>query len=321
MATVEGPERSPGVPLFAVPPANLPECPDRVRIYDGETGRRLLLPCRRRVCSYCGPVHWRPRALAGFHAGIVEGLQYEYLALLLTAPADAGLEWNAGVQARWHNFVTLLRREWPRATFGFWSVRELQARGLVHVHALLRVSGMPGFLAAGKLRRIARAVGFGEWVGVRACRKYRHGARGAGLYFGKYLLKDYSRRITGVSKLVTFSNGWRLTWAMPERSSKPGRWLFAGTMRAGWRFIGQDVAATRSGASHPAAPLPSWWLRPWQERQRAWAPSVPFGLLTGTREGRYGPWARPDAEVIALDASGAEGRDRDRASRIAERWQ
>jgi len=266
------PAQSPRVRLDPVAPPGLRNCPDPVRLYRVSDGMALRLPCRRRRCSYCGPVHWRPKALAGFHAGIY-GPPEEFLAVLLTAPGDVDAEtWNAGASERWHNFMTVLRREYPGLQF--WRVAELQARGAIHFHVLFRGRR---FMAAGKVRRAALATGFGSWVGVRSCHKYRHGARGSALYFGKYLLKDFPRRVGGISKLVTFSNGWRVVWRKRVRS-EAGTWLYAGSMWSGWARVGYDAYVGKVGRPGRSE-APRWWRQAWQWSRSRWAETLGIDTL------------------------------------------
>jgi len=249
--------------------AAVPDCPDRVRLYHADTGRRMLLPCRRRVCEYCGPVHWRPRALAVYHSGVDTFDPNEFLAVLLTAPGDVDVqEWNATASERWHNFMTILRRTYP--SIQYWRVAELQRRGAIHFHILFR--GVR-FLPANRLRGIARAVGFGGWVGVRRCAKYRYGANGGARYFGKYLLKSFPTKL-GVSKLVTYSQGWRVTWVSQKRAST-GKWIYAGSRRQGWSLVGWD-ALPDVVESVRTDEWCSWWRGSWQRDRARWAVSCSF---------------------------------------------
>lgn len=213
-------------------------CPRSVLMYDMEALRRFVMPCRGRTCPYCGARYWRKRVLAGLHAGL-QGGEDEYLALLLTAPGDVdAAEFNASAAKRWHRFFKELRRSVPGlAGLQFWKVAELQERGHVHFHAVLRGAS---FIDVEAIRRIAVASGFGPEVGIRHPRDYRAGVRGLGWYFGKYLLKRYDRDDVGVTKLVTFSNGWREGWKARE-AAHPGRFMFAGNEARGWREFGLTV--------------------------------------------------------------------------------
>jgi len=252
-------------------------CPFPVRLYHSESAKRLVLPCRRRVCPVCGPGYWRPRVLAGLHSGLgSDGA--EYLAVLLTAPGDVTAEdFNPTVSRRWNHFVTLLRRAYPGYVLDYWRVAELQARGHVHFHFVLR--GL-SFLPVHVVRQLALRAGFGPWVGIRRPRDYPGGVRSIGAYFGKYLLKAYDRRSAGVAKLVTFSQGWRVGWEDRRRPSD-GKWLYAGPVGAPWRFLGVDAVAPPFVAPGPL--WRRWWRRSWQRVRAAEAPSVVLPLDGGDR--------------------------------------
>jgi len=216
-------------------------CPFKIRVYHVSGTRRMLLPCARRLCPHCGPMHWRPRVLAGLHAGLRGAAPEDFLAILLTAPGDVDAEtFNRDASKRWNHFVTLLRREFPGAKLDFWRVAELQERGHVHFHVVLR--GLR-FLPVERFRAIAVRSGFGRFVGVKRPRDYPGGVHSLGSYFGKYLLKGYQGRI-GVTKLATFSRGWRLAWE-DRRKASTGEWVFAGG-------IGSAVCGRQQGRKSPA---------------------------------------------------------------------
>lgn len=261
----------------------LQNCPDRIRVYHRDTGRRLLLPCRRRVCSYCGPKHWRPKVLAGLHSGLGRD-GHDYLAILLTAPGGVDADtFNADVSAKWNRFTTYLRRAWGRTypDLQFWRVAELQARGHVHFHVVVRGARfLPVTNASGTgLRDLAVQAGFGTWVGVRRPRDYPGGVRSLGHYFGKYLLKGYSRSI-GVSKLVTFSQGWRVGWVTRKREGE-SEWVYVGARRAPWLpAIGYVEHPDRTPPKRPGRPpdYPSWWREPWQWQHARFEKPIAMGL-------------------------------------------
>lgn len=282
------------------------KCPSPVRLYrESENGgavQRLMLPCRSRRCSYCGPKYWKPRALAVLHSGL-SGPSNRYLAVLLTAPGDADTAWNEGASHRWHLFMTYLRREYGPSDF--WRIAELQERGAVHFHFILRGyrwlefchtkledvrvevrEGRVRWVCCGRrkcLRQIALRCGFGPYIGVKRSRDYPGGVRSAGYYFGKYLLKAYSVTM-GVTKLLTYSNRWRVDWVSRVREKSHG-WIFAGPVEAGFRLLGYELAP--SGRSEPRlAPWHApWWGLSWQARRRREAVSVEAWKSPGT--GRY----------------------------------
>lgn len=240
------------------------KCPDPVTVYHRDTGKRLRLPCRRRVCLYCGPQHWRPRVLAGLHSGLGDR-SADYLAILLTAPGEADPEdFNDRASALWHRFTTYLRRAWGDrfAELEFWRVAELQARGHVHFHVVIRGAAyLPITNASGTgLRDLAVKAGFGPWVGVRRPRDYPGGVRSLGHYFGKYLLKTYLRR-GAVAKLVTFSQGWRTAWVRPPKREGASPWAVL-PKRDPWGALAYFTPPAREAP--PRAAAPSWWRQAWQ---------------------------------------------------------
>lgn len=258
-------------------------CGDKVRIYSSDGRKRLLIPCGRRTCEHCGPWHWRPRVLAGLHTGL-RGAGDEYLAVLLTAPGEsASHEFNATASQAWNYFATLLRRGYPGTDIQYWRVAELQARGHVHFHVVVRGLRYLGFCRtrqdrivgrtccgkSGCLRQMALTAGFGSWVGVRRPRDYPGGVRSLGWYFGKYLLKHYQNRI-GVTKLVTFSQGWRVGWKRHERDGG-GRWLYGGRVGGSWAVLGRAVDLAEDEA---AEWYPPWWWRSWQRARRMEEPPI-----------------------------------------------
>jgi hypothetical protein len=235
-------------------------CPSPVIVYRLADGERVSVPCRSRRCSVCGPTRWRPVKLAKLHAGL-KGDREEYLVLLLTAPGDAGAEWNERASARWHHFAVLLRREYPGADVAFWRVAELQERDLIHYHVVLR--GLR-FLPVGTFRRLATQAGFGGWVGVRRPSSYPGGVRGLGGYLGKYLLKDVLRSMPNRARLVTMSQAWALGWVKRVRTST-GAYLWELRPRESWSEWSARAGAAPllSSSAHGLTPRCLALLMPW----------------------------------------------------------
>jgi len=228
------------------------DCPDPVRVYDTHEAKAWDMPCRRRRCGVCGPKRWRPRKLATLHAGL-HGDPAEYLVLLLTAPGDAGdpEEWNAGASRRWNHWITALHQEFPEADLQYWRVAELQQRGHVHYHVVLR--GLR-YLPVEVMRSIALRAGFGLWVGIRRPDQYRAGLRGLGGYLGKYLLKDAARVLPARARLVTMSQRWLQVWTrVQRRRAEPGRCLLRFGRIAPWDGFTGPVEALASPRRHPRA--------------------------------------------------------------------
>jgi len=233
-----------------------------------------MKPCGRRRCPYCGPNVWRPPKLASLHSGLRAADPAEVLVLLLTAPGDvSAVAFNRDAPRAWNAFLTAFRREHPGRVVEFWKVAELQDRGHVHFHVVVR--GLRS-LSIATLRRVAVAAGFGKWVGVRWPLNYRDGAHSVGGYLAKYLLKSYAAS-GGVVKLITQSRGWRGEWSSWKRKWPRGTWLYAGGLDAGWALAGQEVAAPRRAPQGPPWRAP-WWSRSWQAARASWASS---GALWG----------------------------------------
>lgn len=196
-----------------------PPCPSPVTIYNAATGERLDLPCKRRLCSACGPARWRPRVLAKLHSGLQEDPE-RYLVLLLTAPGNVNrFYFNSHASHYWHRFWTSANRWWPGLQY--WKVAELQQRGHVHFHVIVRGRT---FIDVEQLRTLAVRSGFGTWVGIRRPIDYEARTKGAAGYLGKYLLKDYLR-FAGEPNLVSMSRGWPLRWKEPVRTPSADRWI------------------------------------------------------------------------------------------------
>jgi hypothetical protein len=206
------------------PPAP-PSCPYPVTIYHAYTGDRLDLPCKRRRCPFCGPHRWRPRTLARLHSGLHHDPQ-RYLVLLLTAPGDAPVaRFNRNASYYWNRFWTSAQRWYPGLSY--WKVAELQQRGHVHFHVILRGRS---FIAVEQLRTLAVRSGFGAWVGIRRPTDYPGGARGAAWYLSKYLLKDYNR-FAGLPTFVTMSRSWPSRWLDPVKPPSASQWIVSYELR------------------------------------------------------------------------------------------
>lgn len=259
------------------------KCPRPVLLYREREGlpvQRVLAPCRARRCEHCGPTFWRPKVLAQMHSGVIDGRD-DYLAILLTAPGKAeGLtsylaihDWNGGASRRWHHFMTLLRREYPRRDVQFWRVAELQERGAVHFHVVIR--GIRR-MSKRRLRRMATQAGFGRFVGIARPADYAGGVRSAGYYFAKYLLKSFPTG-GGVTRMVTMSQGWKLTWVDRRRQGdSPSGWVYRGSGQRAWGTVVSAATPPRP-TSADSSLRPSWWRLSWQEARRRAAPSWPLG--------------------------------------------
>jgi hypothetical protein len=182
--------------------------------------------------------------LAGLMAGVDRVRPGELLFITLTGPGDVGPEWNEGASERWDNFMGSVRRVFKGARLDFWKVGELQKRGVIHYHVVLR--GLRFFPKA-LLERLAVASGFGEVCWVEHPKDRRGGVRGYCLgYLPKYLAKstqawEYSQHV------VTHSQNWRL------------RWIQHVSRGSDWRYCRSEADAFREMAyagiiEVPAAP-------------------------------------------------------------------
>ena len=145
-------------------------------------------------------------------------------------------EWNATLTARMNRFREALRRGEASPRVGghrravpleYFGAKEVQRRGALHVHDLLRRSdGKALHLRTAELRRLAIAHGFGHEVMVRKVGLSKHGgskaksSRGAAFYVSKYGSKaaDERERVRWASgapgkrwRTLTASRGWGST--------------------------------------------------------------------------------------------------------------
>lgn len=228
---------------------------------DGWEGQRRIVKvdCKRRRCRYCGPKHWKPyvqaRICSGWGArGRKNVNQVDYdddRFLLLTAPGDAGEDWNAQAPKAWAKFWKAWKETFPRARrsrMKYTKVAERQLRGAIHYHVIVR--GV-GHVNIEQLRECATAAGFGSWVGVRRIEARKGGLKGAISYMSKYLLKaadEWDEK----QHVMTHSQDWSEGWQ--KRRGPTGLWEYC--LRAG------DAEKTRrvydAYAAVGAVPIGGW---------------------------------------------------------------
>ncbi len=189
-------------------------CFDGASFYRVQDGRRFDRCCGGRRCRHCGPLHWKPREMARFWAGLSDE---PFTMFTLTAPGgdlDCD-EWNPGAPGRWHRFRDAVSDLLPdalpysaradrRRSPAFWKVGEFQQRGALHYHGLFR--GLP-FLPMELVRAAAVRAGFGprlEWHAP-------HSLPGLARYYSKYVLKDVEQWPRG-HRVVTYSRDWARGW-------------------------------------------------------------------------------------------------------------
>lgn len=210
-------------------------CPTPVVVADKREGKWMRLPCRRRRCPVCGERVWKPYVQAGLMSGLDGVKQSEILLVTLTAPGDASAwVWNRTASTSWNKFITYLRRAFPGARVSFWKVGELQERGAVHYHVVVR--GLK-WLPVEVLRSLAVSSGFGPWVWVGRPRKVKGGVKGLLGYYGKYMVKG-SRAWYSTQHVVTHAQDWRQGWTQHFRKVRPD-----GSRLTSWSYCRSECDA------------------------------------------------------------------------------
>lgn len=201
-------------------------CPQSHVLFHEVTGQWRRTPCGGRRCVWCGPNIFCRIKRGKLFAGM-KGVQLNHLVLLtLTAPGgDLDVQaWNAEHGPKWNHFITLLRREPGCGDLEYARVVEEQKRMAEHDHVVLRGLGRL-FLNPGRVQELAQQAGFGRIFKLQRVKVSKGGVNGALAYLGKYLTKSCG----GLGKLrrvVTFSQGWLLTWENRKPSGSTGwQWL------------------------------------------------------------------------------------------------
>lgn len=201
---------------------NRPRCSAGVRIYrDGSEGTfGVGLPCGKRSCPAC-----RPRWIRHGHLLIVSGFEPfaavgDFRALTLTAPgmdlirsSDDLVAWNRSHGRRLHSFLVMIRRLAPSVEFV--RILELQARGAIHSHWIMRGAS---HLTKRQVRRCAVAAGFGsqlDWSAVRTM-------EGLARYLVGYMMKSRDVFPSGTRVLVR-SRGWTVIGSEAMSEPEPAR--------------------------------------------------------------------------------------------------
>lgn len=203
---VDGAARGCSMPLLLV----CKLCADRRKIACGST--------RASRCESCAAVY-RQRVARVAGSGMVVGVDGLFLTLTApgtrphvrpdgewckcTRPETELDEWNAGASRRWNRLWQALarlldavevtydesgaRRE--RYTLDYFRATEVQRRGALHYHVILRRrDGRPLALSKAELRRLAMGLGFGHSVDVQAMQP------GHATYVAKYVAKAADER-------------------------------------------------------------------------------------------------------------------------------
>jgi hypothetical protein len=213
----------------------------------------LTTRCNASARSICGPcgVTYRQRVGRIFVSGWTDNPLERLYFVTLTAPSEIGghtmpsgdvcpctpveginlAEWHANVGQRWSWFMTALRRVVGEAQYC--KATEVQDRGAVHFHALVRTEGQ---LSERVVRELAIGYGFGHAVDVQLLTGCK-GAQKIAWYCAKYASKAADDRhdvdtldhrtgeiIRGMPRLRvwTASRGWGLT--MLALKASQARW-------------------------------------------------------------------------------------------------
>jgi hypothetical protein len=157
----------------------------------------------------------------------------EILLLTLTAPGDATRPWNEQASRRLNSFITALRRTFPGAQIAYWKVAEMQKRGLIHYHLIVR--GLR-FLPHEVMRSLAVRTGFGPRVGVMRPEPKKGGIRGLFGYYSKYLTKGMFVW-EEPSHVVTMSRSWCQSWRSRGHTSFLSPWHWVPDKLAGRKLL------------------------------------------------------------------------------------
>lgn len=229
-------------------------CPHPFVVLDRETGEYLHVPCRRRRCVWCGPNIWAKLRRADFYSGLA-GVGMERLRVMFVTAPGGELDceaWNEGASGRWHHLFTLMRQHFASAELEFWKVGELQRRGAIHYHVVVR-SRVPIYISHGLLQRLAMMAGFGQVCGVEGVRPYAQPVRVILAYLGKYLTKACEAWPKGMH-VVTKSYGWRLVWEDRRLAKTPGRCVWFSSLTALVVRVLEEDLRWKEGATENRGP-------------------------------------------------------------------
>lgn len=126
-------------------------------------------------------------------------------------------EWNGRCSARWNRFVEDLRRE-TGVKLQYFRAAELQKRGALHFHVLIRLPRSRGVVIdEAQVRRLAMHHGFGHSVDVKAVSNEK-----AASYLAKYVSKSCADRqdmpwVDRRTAEVTNGNGRYRCWTSSRR--------------------------------------------------------------------------------------------------------
>jgi hypothetical protein len=150
-------------------------------------------------------------------------------------------QWNKGAPKRWDRLMMALRKRFKGADLQFWKVGELQERGLIHYHIILKGLGV---LPQPVLKELAVRVGFGPVCWVERPREVRGGIRGLLGYYGKYLTKGVRAWDVKGQHVITHSQRW-CRWAAKQKHGHGVRIAADLFYTYEWRWVGSPDAGKR----------------------------------------------------------------------------
>ena len=157
--------------------------------------------------------------------------------------------WHDGMGARWNHFITDLRRV-LKADVQFFKTYEPQRRGALHVHAMLRASGITDRRLKAAVLMVARRNGFGRQFKADPVdlSNSLHVARAAG-YCAKYCAKsaDALPEVVRLNVHGEVRHGGLRAWSASRDWGDTMRLIDA--RRMAWR----GSVAEERGADHPGA--------------------------------------------------------------------
>lgn len=217
----------------------------------------VFVPCRGRRCpsSWCR-AEWSRRAAARIAYGIKQSARQ---AFFVTATAPGVVEdmpaWNASCPGRFAALVRDIRRTFGMDELEYDRVLELQARGVLHVHAA--VVGWD-FCDFERVRLLCVRHGFGPRFEVRPVRS----AEGLGRYIASAYLAKSHEDLGGSFRVVQASRGWPRDrteqdgWAEVFNAADPVAAVPAGMSM--WEWAESEESAGRGALGFDARPAYSY---------------------------------------------------------------
>lgn len=194
---------------------------DRPKLLRAPTGEIFPARCGTSDSNTCGPCAetYRKRVMSIAASGAKSAHAQRTWFLTFTAPGNKAHEMRAGVRCpctpdegvdlaqwngravdRWNDLARALARAWGVERFEYFKAVEVQKRGALHLHVIVRLPA-PRKLSKTRVRFLAIRHGYGHEVDVQAVNE----AGAAAWYVAKYVAKassdrhevPYVHRVTG----------------------------------------------------------------------------------------------------------------------------